>query len=359
MKKVENMRTVMLIMPGGENARSSEGDFLRLKDGRIMFAYSRFRNGSHDDSPSDIAAVYSSDNGESFSDPKIIVPASFHGVENVMSVTLMRMENGDVGLFYIVKYPADATDEYVLRRSRDEGESFGPPVTCIPGHFKGYYVINNSRVLKTSDKRLIIPAAQHRSTPRNKGLHVDGRSNVGFFTSEDDGFTWSENNNIIVMPDMAYSNSGLQEPGLIELSNGVLYAYMRTDRYAQYESFSYDRGYSWTPARPSRFTAPCSPLKIAQNPYSGEFFAVWNPIPNFFGRDIAPASAGRTPLVMARSENGLDFSEPLLVEDDPTRGFCYPSLFFADEKTLLLSYCFGGKEEGGFLNCLKIRRIAI
>jgi len=358
MKQVQNIRTVFQIMPDADNPRSSEGDFIRLKDGRIMFAYSHFRGGCHDDSPSDIAAVYSYDDGESFSAPEIIVYASEHGVDNVMSVTLMRMNNGDLGLFYIVKYP-DATDEYVLRRSSDEGKTFEPPLVCIPGRFRGYYVVNNSRILKTSDGRFIVPAALHRSAHVDGRFRIDGRSAVYFFSSADDGYTWSEESGIIVMPDMAHTKSGIQEPGLVELEGGVLYAYMRTDRFTQYESFSCDFGKSWVPARPSVFSSPCSPLEIAQNPYSGEYFAVWNPIPNYAGRDIAPRTSGRTPLVMARGQNGLDFAEPEIIEDDPTRGFCYPSLFFADENTLLLSYCFGGENEGGFLNCLKIRRICL
>lgn len=358
MKNYSDIKTVLRIMPSAENARSSEGDFIRLNDGRILFAYSRFRRGSRDDSPSDIAAVYSSDDGESFSEPEIIVPASFHGVDNVMSVTLLRMQNGDIGLFYIVKNP-DETSEYVLRRSNDEGGTFAPPVKCIPDSYRGYYVINNSRILKTSDNALIIPAAMHRGTCKNGEFNIDGRGTVYFFSSADDGRTWGEEKGMITLGAMAHSHSGLQEPGLIELANGVLYAYMRTDLFAQYESYSYDSGKSWTPACPSVFSSPCSPLKIAQNPYTGEYFAVWNPIPNYLGRDIAPRSAGRTPLVLARSKNGLDFSEPELIEDDPTRGFCYPSLFFADEKTLLLSYCWGGKDEGGFLNCLKIRKLKL
>lgn len=358
MKHFANITTVLQIKPCAENPRSSEGDFIRLRDGRIMFAYSRFHGGSHDDSPSDIAAVYSSDGGGSFSAPEIIVPAAYHGVDNVMSVTLTRMLNGDLGLFYLVKNP-DGTTDYVLRRSDDEGRTFEPPVRCIPGSYSGYYVINNSRILRTSDGRLIIPASLHRSGRGNGKINIESRGNVHFFSSADDGRSWSEEIGMIALGHAAHSRSGLQEPGLIELANGVLYAYMRTDLFAQYESFSYNSGRSWTPACPSAFSSPCSPLKIAQNPYTGEFFAVWNPIPNYFGRDIAPMTAGRTPLVLARSENGLDFSEPELIEDDPARGFCYPSLFFTDEKTLLLSYCCGGAEEGGFLNCLKIRKLKL
>ena len=59
-------------IPG--NPRNSEGSFLRLNDGRIAFAYSRYSGDSADDHAyAEIACIFSSDEGETFGDERILV----------------------------------------------------------------------------------------------------------------------------------------------------------------------------------------------------------------------------------------------------------------------------------------------
>lgn len=38
----QQVKTVLQLNPGENNPRNSEGDFVRLKDGRIMFIYTHF-----------------------------------------------------------------------------------------------------------------------------------------------------------------------------------------------------------------------------------------------------------------------------------------------------------------------------
>ena len=95
------IRKLFDLPPRDKNPRNSEGSFLRLKDGRIVFAYSRYSGTSSDDGAyCEIAAMYSSDNGETFSEPKILVrPDKSRGETNCMSVSLLELPNGDAGLF--------------------------------------------------------------------------------------------------------------------------------------------------------------------------------------------------------------------------------------------------------------------
>ena len=67
-------------------------------------------------------------------------------------------------------------------------------------------------------------------------------------------------------------------------------------------AFSLDGGEHWTSAQPSIFTSPLSPMKIARHP-SGRLYSIWNPIPNYFGRETSRAGWGRTPLSMAFSDD--------------------------------------------------------
>ena len=83
--------------PGPNNPRNSEGAFMPLKDGRILFAYSRYYGNSNaDHAPAEIAARYSSDKGRSWTTNDEIIVKNECG-QNVMSVSLLRLRSGEIG----------------------------------------------------------------------------------------------------------------------------------------------------------------------------------------------------------------------------------------------------------------------
>ncbi|MBQ8026519.1 MAG: exo-alpha-sialidase [Clostridia bacterium] len=58
------------LAPSENNNRNSEGSFITLNNGDILFAYSRYGGeGDDDGSVSDIYACISTDGGETFSEP--------------------------------------------------------------------------------------------------------------------------------------------------------------------------------------------------------------------------------------------------------------------------------------------------
>ena len=344
--------------PAEGYTRHSEGAFLRLKDDSIFFVYSRFTGNYHDDAPSDLAATISRDEGQTWSEPATLIPASLFNVENIMSVSLMRMANDDVGLFYIVKRSAGVSD-VVLSRSSDEGKTFYATTVCTLPDRQGYYVLNNDRVERLKSGRLVMPLAYHRGSYEQGGKigWLDGKGFLCFLLSDDDGRTWFEAPDC-VYPPFTGSRSGLQEPGVIEKENGVLWAYARTDRAYQYESYSLDGGMHWTGAQPSRFTSPESPLKIKRRPETGDLYAVWNPIPKYNGREISRAGWGRIPLVWAVSkDDGVTWSEQKIIESEEGHGYCYPAIFFTRDNSMLVAYCAGGADDGICLARLTIKKI--
>ena len=359
---MENLgRLTLDLGPAPGNPRNSEGAFIRLQDGRILFAYSRYSGDSWDDSADCcIAAVYSQDEGESWGAPRVILSADMFGVRNIMSVSCLAMANGDIGVLYGVK-KSDGTIDYAISRSKDGGETFYRSSTCLTGVIPGYYVVNNDRAERLSDGRIVLPAACHRmlvGAGDERGV-FDSYGSVIFFVSENDGETFYQAGARIVLDETAHSASGVQEPGIVELENGVLWIYMRTDRGCQYESFSFDGLRTCTPVRQSRFTSPCSPMKIKRGP-AGDLVSVWNPIPNYNGRALTKAGWGRTPLAISRSrDDGASWSGLKLIESDDSRGYCYPALFFARDGHLLVGYCRGGEEDGACLCRLGIRKIAL
>ena len=346
--------------PDDRYSRHSEGAFLRLNDGRILFVYSRFTGTYSDAAPCGLVSSCSSDEGETWTEPRQLLSASMYNTKNIMSVSLMRMQNGDVGLFYGVK-ATPTCNKKMLSLSNDEGETFYKHIECSLPDRPAYCVLNNDRVERLSSGRIIMPLAYHRgghSLGPDK-YYFDGRGVAHFLYSDDDGATWQEAPDIVFAP-FTGSNTGLQEIGVIEKKNGALWGYSRTDKMYQYEFFSFDGGLHWTKAQPSRFTSPRSPLKIKRHPETGDLYAVWNPIPNYNDRYVSKAGWGRTPIVWAVShDDGLTWSENHNIEDDSEHGYCYPAIFFTKDNAMLVAYCAGGPEDGICLARLTVKKIAI
>ena len=62
----EGPAKIVLLPPGPGNPRNSEGDFIQLNDGRILFVYTHFTGGGDDHSAAHLAGRYSSDGGLKF-----------------------------------------------------------------------------------------------------------------------------------------------------------------------------------------------------------------------------------------------------------------------------------------------------
>ncbi len=333
-------------IPDGVYTRHSEGAFLRLRDGGILFVYSRFVSSGEDDAPCDLVCVRSYDEGETWSDAQVLMTAASRGVANIMSVSLMRMRDDALGVFYLAKETPEI-NRILLARSYDEGKTFQSHTECTMKDRPGYYIINNDRAVRLSSGRIILPLALHAGGySASSGRYFDGRAADLFLLSDDDGFTWRESDDRIYPP-FTGTRTGLQEPGIIELANGTLWGYARTDMMFQYGFYSMDDGEHWTEAQPTRFTSPNSPMKIARDPHTGFLHAIWNPVPVYNGRKLSGVSWGRTPLAHAESrDEGITWSDIDYIASEEDHGYCYPAIFFTEDGYMLLSYCAGGPAEG-------------
>lgn len=355
---IKSTEIITELARGKNNPRNSEGDFAVLKNGSILFAYSRYGGDSaHDDAACDVAGMISRDGGKTFEHlPYKLAEAKEHDTLNIMSVSLKRLPNGELCLFYLCKKGPQS--EVYLKRAVGDETKFGAPELCLPKKRGVYYVVNNCRICVTKNGEILLPMAKHKII-NGSGIYF-GTAQI--FAADSNGKNWHERSKTIRMPLSGHSGTGLQEPGLVELDDGRLYGYFRTDRHFQYESFSSDNGKTWTTPVPSLFTSPDSPMLIMKNPYSGIFYSVWNPIPNYNGRldkEKRWISAGRTPFVIAQSENGTDFSKYTVIEDAPSCGYCYPAMLFLNEKEMLMSYCCGGPDDGMCLTRTRIRHITL
>ena len=362
--KLISSKRVCEFPPGAGKPRNSEGDFLRLTDGRLLFAYSKYiADSGHDDAPCGVGYALSDDNGRTWTKaPGLLASPEEHNVKNIMSVSLVRFVTGEAAIVYLVKLGGESIA--VLRRFTDEKDlTLGAPETVIPEKRGIYYVINNSRLCVLSDGSVLLPAARHKIRRWENG----GRGGVyfgtcAFFKGDPDGRNWRQESRVLYMANPGASETGLQEPGAAELPDGRVYGYFRTDRGYQFDAFSPDGGRTWTQPASSRFSSPDSPMLIRRDPFSGTFFAVWNPVPCYNGR-LDPNKrwihAGRTPLALAQSEDGEHFSPYITLEDAPDHGYCYPAMFFPEPGGMLLSYCCGGEVDGTCLSKTAIRRLEL
>jgi hypothetical protein len=346
-------RVVCDLETGPDNPRNSEGAFLELRDGRLIFAYTRFYGGGDDNVGADIAAVFSSDSGLTWSkQPEIIVKND--AAENVMSVSLLRLADGQIALFYLKKNGLHDCRPYMLL-SMDEGKTWGATVLAIPA--PGYFVVNNDRIVQLRSGRLVVPAAFHRlkGEDHKDFKNFDPRAIALFFLSDDAGRTWQEADSWWAIP--VASRTGLQEPGLIELKDGALFAWSRTDQGCQYGMTSADGGKTWSAPVPTQFKSPNSPLSMKRIPLTGDLLAVWN---DHSGRFPFPKDhalyGGRTPLVSAVSrDEGKTWEHFRQIESDPNSGYCYTAVYFKDE-WVFLAYWMSESKNGRTVTRLRLRR---
>ena len=356
-------RIIRDITPSPENRRNSEGSFITLKDGSILFAYSRFGNqGDRDESASDIYGVLSYDNGESFGEPFPLFKRQDADATNIMSASLQRMANGDLGLFFLAKRDPLLCLPHLVR-SKDEGKTWSKPVCCVQRD--GYFILNNDRVIRLPNGRLLLTMASHETGMANGVLgYLDKPGYFEAYASDDDGYTWFALNEPFTLPIGRALHYGVQEPGAVVLKDSRIWSFIRNDSGRQYETFSSDNGVTWTPPVPSAFTAPPSPM-TAKRLSDGRIMAVWNPIPlhplNPEGVDYEGVGYfwnwGRTPLVYALSEDETEtFGRCTKLETGDEHGYCYAAIYEVSDG-VLLGYNAGGMEDSGMLNRLRIRKI--
>ena len=348
------MRLVWDKAPTSDNSRNSEGSFIRIPDGGIMYAYSRYSSADSSDHAScDIAAIYSYDEGETWSEPIIISTAQALGVQNIMSVSAIYQKDGSIGIYYIVKEKDSSST--IGRSISSDGKSFVQS-RCKLNAQKAYYVLNNDRIIRLSNGKLAMPLAQHSYQP------VEGFAISVVMLSDDDGASFYSTTVKATLPSLKERDCGMQEPGLIEHEGGVLRLWARTSRGAQYEVYSRDLFNTCTAPGPSVFTSPCSPMEMAKDENTGTLYAVYNPIPGHLprSRDYEGVSMGRTPLVVCKStDDGASWGKQNIIEQEKDRGYCYPAMFFTKDGCMLCAYCRGRAEDGLCLSRLGIMKISL
>lgn len=331
------------LKPGEDNPRNSEGDFVTLKDGSILFIYTRYTGSSTSDhAPANLAARKSKDNGKTWTDSDQIIVTNEGGM-NVMSVSLLRLQNGNIALFYLLKN-SEKDCIPVMRISKDEAETWGDPTPCIADK-QGYFVLNNNRVIQLKNGRLLMAVALH-NTPNGTW---NNKATIFSYYSDDNGVSWKSSSSV---PDATKIIT--QEPGLVALKDGKIMMFIRASGGVQQLSYSSDKGETWSSIVNSTINSPLSPASISRIPKTGDLLLVWN---NNDG-NIPEIKGMRTPLSIAISKDeGKTWLHMKNIETDPDGWYCYMAIHFTN-KDVLIGYCAGSQSEKTHLSITNIRRIS-
>lgn len=336
--------------PTQEFPRNSEGAFVTLKDGSLLFIHTQFYGGASDHSAARLVARGSRDGGRTWDAAPRTVSEN-EGGANVMSVSLLRLQDGRLALFYLLKNSWLDCRPHV-RFSSDEAATWSAPVRMT--NAPGYFVLNNDRVIQLRGGRLLAPVAFHRARGEDpdSSKSFDGRALALWLISDDAGATWSEAPQWQALPVPA-TRTGLQEPGVVELTDGSLLSWFRTDQGVQFECRSTDQGRTWSAVAQGPMHSPTSPASLKLLP-DGSLLGVWNDQ----GGDFDFVAGKRTPLVAAVSrDGGRTWPVKRLLEEDPDGWYCYTAIHLLED-AVLLAYCAGDSKVGG-LNRLRLRRLPL
>lgn len=350
------------LAPSEENPRNSEGSFVELADGSILFVYSHFRGGTSDHAEAYLAVRRSTDGGATWSESDEVVVENDAG-KNVMSVSLNRLQDGRISMLYLRKN--SLTDcRPVIRFSDDEAKTWSRPTAVIGEEQIGYYVVNNDRLVQLESGRLIVPASLH-NTPKWDAFTSYG--SIHCYLSDDGGRTWRVaagsddglglGGSVLGGSDPAGIGKPvmLQEPGVVEREGGSLMIWARTNAGSQYVSFSRDQGETWSDFRPSSLVSPISPASIKRIPSTGDLLAVWND-----HSEVATALKGkRTPMTTAVSDDdGETWTHVRNLYDDPDGWYCYTAIAFRGDE-VLLGHCAGDRTRENGLARSRITRVPV
>jgi sialidase-1 len=332
--------TRQVIAPATEvSPRNMGADLVRLSDGRLLLGASRWLDGSHDYDASQIIAWVSGDDGSTWSAPFDLARPDA-SVEAVRMPCFLRLEDGRLACF--CRYRTSIIDTWVgMLVCRDESglgaPGAGPAQWTDPMRISppapGRHILLNNRALRlrhgAAAGRILLPVSSPWPWDKEDAKGSDIRSWVLY--SDDDGLHWQQSRDALAGP-----QRGLMEPYTVELSDGRLRLWMRTQVDCQYESVSDDGGVTWSAAAPGPLLSPESPVAVAQHQDSGLLMVVYNH--NRRGKH----TADRTPLCVAFShdEGASWFARQKLDPDTDGEGrsFSYPSAHFFGDRAYVTYY---------------------
>jgi len=220
---------------------------------------------------------------------------------------LFVSENDELRLYYVEMFGDSFCLGRVMERvSQDDGATWSAPRNAL----KTVCTMIRNRLIITRSGRWVLPAYQQAIYQSQ------------FLLSDDRGATWSATGGLLTP-----SANNLQ-PAVVELSDGSLYALMRTGggNHETWEGRSEDCGRTWNLRQRPELPNPNSGLDLIRLS-GGQLVLAYN-----------PSKTERTPLSLSiSSDEGETWSAPQTIDDGEAQ-LSYPSLWQSKDGTIHLTY---------------------
>ena len=317
---------------------------VELPDGRLICAY-HGRPMEHQ--LGGCYASYSVDDGRTWSEPQLLIGRDGQNVHADPNVVLC---GGRVMIFSTsYRYNVDAsaksgdwtpdlTRSWIWRIvSDDNGHSWSEPTEMAQPH--AYVTGMNHRGLTLPDGTIVMGYAWSQTAEQGINSRTEAGMNTcaGVLRSRDGGETWTPGADIRVE---AGDPSNADEPALVLLDDGTLYALVRTQTDHLWESRSRDGGLTWEPPRPSPLLGHSCPAELLRLDGQPETVMV--------AHDNHPAR--RVNLSVACSTDGCrTWSAPTLIDAAPEGGHAaYPAACCTSQGTIVLTWYQADDPEGTY-----------
>ena len=176
-----------------DKLRSGEGSVCELSNGSLFCVYGKFA-GAKDEDKATLIEIRSKDGGCSWTDKNDLLKPG-DDILNNMSVSLLKLHDGRVAMTYLHK--VSTTLCYPLfMTSSDNAKTWSEPVD-IAHERKGYYVVNNDRLVQLRNGRILLPYAWYGENPDFKSEKQ--LAYCGCFISDDCGDNWHLSKNELII----------------------------------------------------------------------------------------------------------------------------------------------------------------
>jgi sialidase-1 len=305
--------------------RGSMGDFIVLKDGSLMMAFTQ----------DGIKAVKSTDQGKTWGPPVMLVAKPQPPAKgNIAHPTFLRLEKGDILLSYI--YNTYPTTPYYghnyYRRSADDGKTWTDQYLMTPQ--AGYCIVHNDRMHVLSNGRILAIAEYKAHMPSTE----DHAGYVGMsFFSDDQGYSWQPSTNTVDMFPVE-----VQEADAVELKDHRIMLFGRSYSGHPVRAYSQNNGATWSKGAmmPS----------VRRIPKTGDMLFVW--VSEASTPKESPTCQRRCALTTAISKDeGKTFLHQRNIARDPEDDYGYQCIeFLGDDLAVIGYHCRDG---------LRVARIGI
>ncbi len=330
-----------------DGLRTGEGCVAPLANGDLLLVYGSF-HGSGDSAPATLIERRSRDGGRHWSKPRVFLPTP-RGVLNLMSISLLPLQDGRLAGIFLRKQSQDDCRPYFMTAAGN-ARRWTKPARMIER--PGYFVINNDRLVQLRSGRLLAPYAFHGTS-----IALAQPSVCGCVISDDAGASWRLGAREIRIEPANVRRPQLvdkrlpeawrhirerqvqcQEPGVVELADGRVMMWCRSNGGYAYRAFTRDGGETWSPFQAiPEFAMPNGPQSIKRLPGGDRLVMLFN------DRTGIPMGhlqwSWRRPLAIAVSDDhGATWRRHGLLEPDSVPTNCYYSICFHGARAVFTYY---------------------